>query len=72
MRGQEADDLPADLQVRHIGVQVDPIQTLQVQPHMPVQDVIHGHRLGHGPQRDRSSLARPAHYLGGPRRSLTG
>ena len=47
VRGQEADHLPADLQVRHIGVQVDPIQTLQVQHHMPVQDVIHGHRLDH-------------------------
>ena len=47
VHGHEADHLPADLQVRHIGVQVDPIQTLQVQRYLPVQDVIHGYRLGH-------------------------
>ena len=72
VRGQEADHLPADLQVVHPAVQIDPIQTLQIQRHLPVEDVVHGHRLGHDPQRCRSSPARPAHHLGGPRRSLTG
>ena len=39
--------LTTHLQTGHVPVQVDPIQTLQVQHHMPVQDVIHGHRLDH-------------------------
>ena len=60
VRGQEADHLPADLQVVHPSVQIDPIQTLQIQRHMPVEDVVHRHRLGHDPQRDRSSPDRPA------------
>jgi hypothetical protein len=57
VRGQEADDLPADLQIGHVGVEVDPIQTLQIERHMPIENLVHGHRAGHGPQRDRSSPA---------------
>jgi hypothetical protein len=46
--GQEADHLPADLEVRHIGVQVDPIQALKVEGHMAVEhvvDVAHRHHM---------------------------
>ena len=47
-RGQELHDLPTDLQIRHIPVQIDPVQTLQVQPHMPIQNVCCPHRTaGH-------------------------
>jgi hypothetical protein len=55
VRGQERHDLPADLQVRHIGVQVDPVQTLQIQRDLPVQDIVdrHRHRRRHDPQRER-------------------
>jgi hypothetical protein len=70
VRGQETDDLPPDLQIRHIGIEVDPVQALQIQRHIPIENLIHRHRLGHAPQRDRSTPARLATHLGGPRRSL--
>jgi hypothetical protein len=46
--GQEADDLTTDLQVRDVGIQVDPVQALQIQRHMSLKHIIDGHRLGHG------------------------
>jgi hypothetical protein len=45
--GQEADDLPSDLQARHIRVEVDPIQALQIQHHLPVENIVDRHRRGH-------------------------
>jgi hypothetical protein len=50
MPGQERDHLPADLQVRHVTVQIDPVQTLQVEPDMPVEKLVDRHR-GHDRQR---------------------
>ena len=41
--GHERDHLPAGLQDRHIGVQVDPVQALDIQLHMPAQNLIHRH-----------------------------
>gem|GEM_PF-2978540 len=55
MRGQEANNLARDLEIRNVGVEVDPIQTLQIQRHMSIEDIIHGHQLGHDPQRGPSS-----------------
>jgi hypothetical protein len=48
MLGQERDHLAADLQVGDVGVEVDAIQALQVQPHMPIQQIVDVDRLGHG------------------------
>jgi hypothetical protein len=48
MLGEEPDHLPAHLQVGNIGVEVDAIQALQVQPHMPVEQIVDVDRLGHG------------------------
>ena len=31
--------LPTDLQIRHIAVEIDPIQALQIQAHVPVEVV---------------------------------
>jgi hypothetical protein len=51
MPGQERDDLTTDLQIRHVGVEVDPIGTFQIERHMPVEHVVdrdrarHHHRL---------------------------
>jgi hypothetical protein len=39
--------LPANLQVRHVPVQVNPIQTLDIQGHMPIKDVVRRHRPRH-------------------------
>jgi hypothetical protein len=41
---QELHDLTTDLQVRHIPVQVDPIQALQIQRHMTITDIPRRHR----------------------------
>ena len=41
--GHERDHLPAGLQDRHVGVEVDPVQALDVQLHMPAEDLIHRH-----------------------------
>jgi hypothetical protein len=48
MLGQEPDHLPAHLQVGDVDVEVDAIQALQVQPDMPVEQVIDIDRVGHG------------------------
>jgi hypothetical protein len=39
---------------------IDPVQTLQIQPNLAREDVIHGHRLGHAHQRGRTQQRRPA------------
>ena len=44
--GQEVDHLPRDLQVGHPPVEVDPVEALQIQSDMPIQDVVHGHHAG--------------------------
>jgi hypothetical protein len=46
--GQERDHLPADLQVRDVGVQIDAVQALQVEGHMAVEEVVDVARCGHG------------------------
>src|SRR4029450_318341 len=33
-----------DLQVRHVAIEIDPVQALQVQVHMPVENVRRRHR----------------------------
>jgi len=59
MRGQEGNDLPADLQVRHVGIEIDPIEALQIQGYLPIEHVIHSHRFTHAPQPDRSQAVQP-------------
>jgi hypothetical protein len=41
--GHERDHLPAGLQDRHVGIEVDPVQALDIQPHVPAQDLVHRH-----------------------------
>jgi hypothetical protein len=71
------------LQPGHIGVEVDAVQTLDIQRHVPVENVVDRH---HTPAHDRlrihsykredvtttSGNTRPVTRLGGPRRRLTG
>lgn len=47
MLGQERDHLPTHLQVRHIAVEVDAVQALDVQPHVPIQQVVDRHHGSH-------------------------
>ena len=53
VRGQEAHHLATDLQVGHVGVEVDPIQALQIQPYLPVEHVVDRHRYSHDRQPGR-------------------
>ncbi len=39
--GHERHHLPARLQDRHVGIEVDTVQALDVQDHVPVQDLVH-------------------------------
>ena len=41
MLGQKAHHLTAHLQIRHVAVEIDPIQTLQIEHHMPVEHIVH-------------------------------
>src|SRR4051794_8209056 len=41
MPGQEADHLTGHLKIRHPPVEIDPVKTLQIQTHMPIQDIVH-------------------------------
>jgi hypothetical protein len=47
--GHERDDLTAGLQGRHVGVQVDPVQALNIQHDMPGKHIVHrDNSLRHG------------------------
>ena len=43
---QELDDLPADLKLAQVAVQVETIQALQVERRMPIEHVVHRDRYG--------------------------
>jgi hypothetical protein len=45
MGRQEMHDLPTDLQVRDVAVEVDPVQALQIKHDVPVQHVTDLDRL---------------------------
>src|SRR6478609_990322 len=47
-RGQKAHHLPGHLQTGHPSVEVNPVEALQIQTHVPIEDVVHGHHArGH-------------------------
>ena len=54
--GQEVHHLPTDLQIRHVPVEVDPIQALQIQRDMTPDNVVHRHR----PRRHHLRAQHPA------------
>ena len=56
MPGHEPDHLPRRLQLRDIAVEIDPIQTLQIKRHVPIEKIVHRQRLGH-----HHSLRAPCH-----------
>jgi hypothetical protein len=41
---KELDHLPAHLQLSQITMQIEPVQALQIEGHMPVQHVVHRDR----------------------------
>jgi len=47
MRGQKRDHLPTHLQVRHIAVEINPIQTLNIEPHMPIEHIVDRYYRSH-------------------------
>jgi hypothetical protein len=40
MSAQEPDQLPADLQARDVRVQIQPVHALDLERHMPIEDVV--------------------------------
>ena len=71
MTGHEPDHLTTDLQLRHVAVEVDPVQALDIQPDMPIQQhrsPSHAAITHDGPH----PTAQASPRLGGQRRSLTG
>jgi hypothetical protein len=47
--GEEHHDLPCDLQVRHVGIEVDAVQAFHVEGYMAVEQVVDvAHRRCHG------------------------
>jgi hypothetical protein len=47
VRGHERGHLPSDLQVRDIAVQIDPIQTLHIEQHVPIEQITDPQHLTH-------------------------
>ena len=72
MRGQERDHRPTRLQSRHIAIQVDAIQTLNIQRYMPIEHVVNRHRRSHLHSLTATKPHDQTTSLGGQRRSLTG
>ena len=72
MLGQKAHHLTAHLQIRHVAIQIDPIQTLQIEHHMPVKHIVHRHRGSHLHTLTATEPPDQTSSLGGQRRSLTG
>lgn len=66
MTGQERNHLTGHLQVGHVPVEIDPVQTLKVQTNMPIKQIVHRHWHLHGqqPARQPTTNASPP-----PRRS---
>ncbi|HET9565787.1 MAG TPA: hypothetical protein VFP27_15085 [Mycobacterium sp.] len=42
---QELYDLPAHLELTEVAVQVDPVQAVQVECHVPVEHIVDGDRI---------------------------
>jgi hypothetical protein len=69
MPGQETHHLTAHLRVRHVRVQVDPVQALHVQTHMTVEQIVDRYGLPHQDTLPQDHHSRQPHHLGGQRRS---
>jgi hypothetical protein len=77
VRRQEGHHLPTDLQVGNIGVEVDPVEALDLQAHVSVQQLVDVDDFTHAAPPSPVDLRRPCSYinawpsrLGGLRRSL--
>ena len=68
--GHERHHLTAHLQGRHIAVEIDPIQTLEIQRHVSIKQIVHRHRLSHDHSLRRTRATQASPRLGGQRRSL--
>jgi hypothetical protein len=60
MPGHEPGELPTDLQVRHVPVEIDPVQALHVQPHVAIEKVADRQRRCHDPTVTAGGSVRPA------------
>jgi hypothetical protein len=58
--GHEPHHLPGDLKVRHIAVEIDPVQALQIQGHVTIQKIVHRQRISHHPRMTQARPTKPA------------
>ena len=58
--GHEPHHLPGDLKVRHVAVEIDPVQALQIQGHVTIQKIVHRQRFSHHPRMTQARHAKPA------------
>ena len=72
MLPQERRHLTTHLQVRHIPVEVDPVQALHIQTHVPIEKIRAPSPTRPSPQTARKATRSTSPRLGGPRRSLAG
>ncbi|KJE76106.1 hypothetical protein FEAC_21970 [Ferrimicrobium acidiphilum DSM 19497] len=49
MIAQEVDDLTWHLKLGHIDVQVDPVETLKIENHMAIEEIVHVCNVAHTP-----------------------
>ena len=47
MRGQKRHHLPTHLQIWHVTVEIDSIQTFDIQAHVPIEHIVDRHRRSH-------------------------
>jgi hypothetical protein len=69
MLSQKDHDLATDLQVGYVTVEIDAVQALQVQHHVPVQHLVHRHRTGCLARRDRRARPPPGRHRHHPLRT---
>ena len=49
MIAQEVDDLTWHFKLGHIDVQVDPVETLKIENHMAIEEIVHVCNVAHTP-----------------------
>src|SRR5665647_597025 len=59
--GHERRHLPTNLKIRHVAIEINPVQTLDIQGHVTIQKLIHRQRCSHATRMTPTRHAKPAH-----------
>ncbi len=60
MRSHERHHLAGDLKIRHVAVEIDPVQALDIQGHVTIEKLIHRQRCSHTNRMTPTRHAKPA------------